>query len=344
MRQGHLTNRTQQKGFSLLEILIAVSLFLTAMILYYNDIADMGAFKQRVETETRLKEVQSAFKNHYRTNAWNIDTVNANRYWLSSAGSAQDKGETAGQQWLDFAKISGIPQTYLQDGYNRAFRTLVTQRLNYPYEGVNIPYRVIAVITNVGGDIDPNTGLQVINSTLDDSNGRLNVAPGEMGFAFSTLPIAIEKFEQSKERLKKITNDYSQYYWGRYHSGIGDVSVDYFGSFSGNNYWDPNGLVQATCNMSAPYVNGAYAVGPTISSSNLDDALSIPHTQKIDGWGNEFYMLNCGSTSGVKRQGNSETVTARAPNGSDTNPPYTAVVSFMLANGDSYYITVPSKM
>ena len=66
----------KQQGFTLLEIVLSIGLLMLATGLLASAFGPWMAFRQGMETERRLKEIQQALEAAYSANALSVDNVN----------------------------------------------------------------------------------------------------------------------------------------------------------------------------------------------------------------------------------------------------------------------------
>lgn len=372
-----MKNIRRQSGFTLLEVVIALAIVGTMVAILFTGVAGMTDRTQRQKNEVFVQDMAQALSSYYNSYSFEIDSSNNgdgfNVYSQNvsiSSGSITNNDEV-NDSLVQISQRISSPNLRFQDGYNQPMLILISDMLEKEYQGVYIPYRVIAVVSNSNGDIS-NDGVPDFNTTMDLNTGDLDVDNNEMVSVVNTYTTQYNKFIESKNKVDAVANSYGQYYWSRYNSdGLGEREKDYFASSkSGDEYWDkmkfckkseegeyldqddrpcdkenPPVSVEKSCNSNNDTVNGFATPGTKISNTNLNKELDIGVNSLMDDWGNEFYIMNCGKIDNVYIGDSTVELEPRNPDSNDRNTqPYNAIIGFTMGNGQSYIKTIIARM
>lgn len=330
----------KNSGFSLVEVLLVISLLsmFSLVVSYYGkDIIDI---QQKTDSQSRVVDIAKKIETHYKQNAWSVESELSNKYFVSGTDFLLNNTYTknSNQAWVKLARKIGIGEAGYLDGYNRPYKILISDRLEYYYDGVLIPYRTISFVSNNGGDVVADE--QVIKSTID-ANGTINLASGETASIFNSLDISIDNFNESKKKLESIASLYSQYYWGKSNKSVGDASINYFAGGSGSPMpdvsWDPSSTIKPTCAGLPSMTIDPKSSGVPISKTNLDVVLGLSKNMITTSWGVEMGTLNCNNQS-FKTNGVNVTYWCF----SKSKLPFVALLGFSLPNLESYIVSVYS--
>lgn len=262
-----------QRGFTMLEIVVAIMIISAMMVLLANAFSPHLAFKQRMETDARLKELLQATETMYRANAFVVDDRD-----LSSADPAfpglgqisMDNG--ASTRILSTAcpaksfdginpirdpsdiRLGPVPQVVnlavlqpysgrgaedlAKDGFNNATCVLVSRRAKMMYGSQPLYYHVIAFVSpGANNRVEPTTELVSTRPNGVDDVWTLNIAGDDKGVVFDGSKIAIENFKLTKARLDRYARAYESYFKIRFQSRFQrDPQYNYFyASNSANN-------------------------------------------------------------------------------------------------------------
>lgn len=329
-----------QRGFTLVEVMISmVLLAMFAMFMSVN-IKDLVDTQQGHDNDIRIVDLSKKIEGHYRQNAWNVESESANKYYVGGTSFILNGEYTSSSNpaWVLLARQIGLSERDYVDGYNRPYKILISPRLTYNYEGILIPYRTIAFVSNNGGDVT--SGNQVILSTLD-ANGTINLANRESASVFNSLEISTANFIETREKVRSIASLYTQYYWGKVNNGKNDASVNYFAGGTGSPMtgvnWDSASTIKPTCASDPTMVIDLDSAGVPITKTNLDKVLGLSKNMITTAWGTEIGTLNCNNAT-FKTGGVNVVYWTFSKN----KLPFTALLGFALPNLDSYVVSVYS--
>ncbi|EKP0310334.1 type II secretion system protein [Aeromonas sp. 23P] len=336
----------KSRGFSLIELLFALSIITILVSLTVPFMGQLISFKENSETSNNIKGLNMALKKWYEDSAFGIDSNTASGLLMPDGTYATNNTAVLGTKWSGLLSRVGLDDRYLVDGFGRNYKFFVSNRLQYAYEGVLIPYRIIAIVSAGTTDRDAD-GSSDVKSTFDPATGVLTSAAGEIISTFSGLDVQVRKFEDSKAKLRELADAYGQYYWARYRASANEPSVNYFARNGTDIKWDasadPARVVEVTCGKPAGTLSGVTLLGTNIKNSKLNTALGLTDASILDSYGREFRILNCGTTSGMRVSGASYSLTVRDPSIGNGLPPYTAAMGFTMPNSESYIISVTSR-
>lgn len=339
-----IKRKGEQSGFTLIEVIITLSLILVFSAIVIPLFTGVMNFVSRVDTQANIQVLGEAVEEWYEENAWNIDSQGGASVVLPNGQNMTNNSSTLSNDgWKQLALKYTSSQRYLVDGENQGFRIFVSNRQEQMYEGVLIPYHVIAIVSGNGVQQADNTGTSVVQSTFNVGNGQLTPHPEDEVYVVSGFDIQKQKFKESQKRLETVAQAYEDYYWSRFVGQGSEPAINYFGARGGNPRWDTGATINVVCGgNNSTSVAGRRALGNSIQASNLPSVLQLPTTSVESSWGRDLRLLNCGSTSNARVGYSTITFRARDPNNGGY-PPYTAILGFTLPNGQTYSSTVTSK-
>lgn len=305
--------RRKSKGFSIIEILVSIALITILSFLTLSSFGPWLDFRAKLETEQRLKDLQTLLSSAYDQNARRIDS-NANLPWLlrdsvtltpsvvSAEGVCNSQSETLGLL-QEYAPLSGVGDG--RDGYGGDVCILMARPRMVNYQGSQLPQRIVALVS------PGKNGVLDSASPLDSETGRLTLEGDDMGVIISGLSIHQRKVELIEAKLNRISNAYETYYALRFQSNAQrDVRLNYF---IDENNTDSSAVVpQAQNPTRVDSVLGAIGVGE-------QDAIG-PYESGIE---NFIYVKNASGSNplyaGVRVK-------------SDGLPPFTAALAYQVPN------------
>lgn len=296
------------RGFSLVEVVIAVSIVSVMAAIAAAALGPWLAFRQGLETERRLKELAAAMEAAYRDNAIAMEA--ASGPVLAYPGGAIADGTVAGDATFQaVARFSSLSSALLgRDGFNMPVRVFVSPRLSQTVGGVVLYYHMAAVVS--GG----RNGRIETGTAFDPATGRLTIAGDDKGFVLDGYRVQRALYELTASRMQRIVQGWQQYYQSRYLSDPSrSVSIDYFGRPGAPAArWDPGNAVAHT--------GGAPAAASAIG---LGIALGLAAADMTDAYGNGILADN--SSTATRNPGHPDPAMAA--------PPYTARVIAQLPGG-----------
>jgi prepilin-type N-terminal cleavage/methylation domain-containing protein len=331
-----LAGKHSNRGFTLLEVLITLSLVTVLSLILVSSVSPWISFKQRIDTDRRLQEMKDALEFVYRSNAMaagdeagrNIalggGTLLANTV-PNAAGACEEIPDDARGALASF--LAEGPDQGTRDGFGAPFCYFVSNRLNANREGISLFYHTVAIVsTGNGGVVDAGTA-------FDPDTGILTLDPDgdDMAAVMSGLPIQYELYKDTKRRVDRAAEIYSTYFTTRFLSNAArDYTIDYFVQGALPNY-DPGGTAVSTGGdwLAAGVALGALGLGPEEQTSAFE-ANSDIEVANVE--------LDAGNIiAGVQVQDPLSKTTAGLP----VAPPYTAIFRARLPGpADNYLLKV----
>lgn len=319
-----------QRGFSLFEMLLALGVLALLAGPLMSALAGLQASQQRMTTEARLRTLAAAIERTYRLQAWTIDQQ-AGAVLATGTANLVDGPATAAA-FADVLRAGAAP-TDLVDGFNRPWQVRVSTRLVRLRNGVAVPFHVIALISNQGGDYvgaapavaDPDNPVvvgQVLDAgtAFDAATGALTLGGIDAGIVVSGWPVWEGMAIEAEHRLARVAEAYAGWYQTRFLSSSGAPATDFFATRGNDTWWDSTNAgtaVVASCDVLSP----DNLWGNPLTQLSLDQVLGLG-ANALTPWGQVLRAVNCGAP-------------ARSPaSGAGlTQPPYTAVLAALLPNG-----------
>ena len=317
---------TGSRGFSLVEILVAISLMAIMTVAVAPQLKYLVNFQSGMQTQNLLSELQSGFAAAYQANVNSIE-ANPNAILSFPSGTvAQALPSGTGRctataatfaPWSDYTgQAAG---SLVSDGYGAPLCVFINPQSALAINGVNLYYHVVAFVsTGPNRVLDAGTGL--------NAQGQLVLAGDDTGVTFNGQSFVLGQYNQTVIKMQNIAQALSAYYLMRYQADpTRSASIDYWSNGSGSQTqpatrWDfantspANGLLYSASPV-AMYTTGA----PTEVAS----ALSLSQNDVTDGFGQIMQFEHA-------------TAKVRSPdNGiyAMQFPPYTALISTTLPGG-----------
>lgn len=339
-----------QKGFTLVEIVIAIALVLMITAVVTQGIGPWIKFKQRLETEQNLKDLVQATTALYKANSYNIDNVDPagpTPPFLGPNGALSlDAASTPAKRFRtdctdgDPADTVSIKETLLplqpylsksimelaQDGFNNKICVLVSKRQYRDVNGARLFYHSVAFISR--GD---NATLDAGTNFEDNGNGMtLTLAGDDTGQMVDGFKIALENYQITLARLQKLTLAYETYFQIRYLTKSDrDISIDYFYADNGSNNGDPGDSTNGDPGSNAPETR--LALGATWAQASFDNVINPIGTNRYSA------VLGVGDSEGRDAWGKPLLVDNRSPRvksgtlaATKTQPPFSAAFGALL--------------
>lgn len=233
-RSVRVVARARQTGFTLFEVilgLIVVSI-LTAIVSTAQGPA--LTFFGKTESDSRLKDLRLAIENAYRENVNVVENVadaaTAGRVFKTPSGTITELRPGANglcAERLDAFRaigpnLSTAGTLIIRDGFAHPFCIYITPRQAEVYEGADITYRTVAIVSGgVDGVVEPTTALS------DD--GVLTLAGDDRGITVPGRKVARDLIDRANATLDRVASAYSTFFTTRYLASVSrDVGVYYF--------------------------------------------------------------------------------------------------------------------
>ena len=299
-----------QKGFTLIEVLISLILITLISVAVMGSLGPWLSFKEKLDTQRKLTDLQTAIKLAYAANAMAVDSTGAQVIQFSDGSQMRSSTVQNGRclpnagTWQALkAFLPEGPTNSGLDGFQQPFCVFVSNQLSAQGPGATIYYHNIAIVSlGTTGVVNPGT-------SFDVNTGAFTAGGQNTGVLVNGYDVQLDKMTQTQKKLDKLSSVYETYFTAEYLSTASrDVTVDYFANSGPSGTWDTNGSVPGTSGFEpANAVLQSLGIGP-------QDALS-PYES------NNTILVNntAGGAMGTSVRSSSAT------SGSG-QPPYTALL------------------
>ncbi len=314
------TVQIRQRGFTLVEMLIAIVVATMMLMTMTQALTPALNFYAKQETESRLKDLREAIVGAYKMESRLVDRDQEAVFKLQRGNIAPvlpNAGRCPSTEATFVpmgAYLAGSASVAWRDGYGQGMCFMVTERLTGTFKSSPFDYRSMAVISpGADGVIEP-------GSTLT-ADGVLTLEGDDKGFLVDGKQIVGDMMADATERIERAANVLGVYFMTRFRSNPArDISVNYFATH------DPSGSVNAAYDANGFVPTSAASPNrrlPLQSRPDLVAQLGMSSSDAVDPWGGSLFLDN--SSDLVRHPGNSQ------PN--SRLPPYTARVGAILPNG-----------
>lgn len=346
-RRWGQTSRAKAAGFTLWEVLIALTLIAIMTAMLYPGLSSELNFSRRETTQAKLTELQKALIDAYTNNAWMIDSQSGSEIQFSSSPSRVLKtGNAANPQtrtnvqsgFETMSEYAGksAPDLAL-DGFNAPWKVFVSKRLSKQWRGTTIYYHVVALVSNNGRGLHGSGQTLNAATSFNAKTGQLKLGGHDQGIVVSGYPIEVKLARRTLKKMQSVASEYEQYFTARYLANSSrDPTLDYFTSSSSSScassYYDSSNPVKSTYAVrnSNPSWRFRSPTGGTDTDywvmskgttlSPLAQALGISPQSTKDAWGNPMGYLN--NTGGIP-----DVRTPCSFSASMQSPPWTAQIA-----------------
>lgn len=318
-----MSARSRQAGFTLIEMAVATVVMGMMVGIIYKALGPMLSWKSRADTEQRMALLKNALETAYRQNMVTIDGDAQARLNFGAAGNIAPINPNANGICVSpdnaLAPIALLlrssPNQAIRDGYGLGFCLAINPRVVIPYNGQNLPYHPVAIVS--GG---PNG--QIAAGTVF-VNGQLTLASDDIGVVVDTAGQAITAFDRTMAALSKSATALQQYYIARYQSDPARTpGTDYFGCGApacpaAAVNWDAANGLPTTC------------AGPVDMTTTAISVVGLVRDDVTDGYGRIIQYDNCGA--GIRSPANAAAAMQI--------PPFTTAVQTTLPDGTQLIAT-----
>lgn len=307
----------RKKGFSLLEMMVAI--FVAGMLIMSlsQALAPALAFYGKQDTDARLRDLRVALEQAYKDDAQRVDSV-ANAVFTTRNGVINpvlpDPNGRCDTPVTTFDPIARYLPTSAaasaSDGFGQGVCVLISPRATWSHEGVEFQYHAIAVVSaGFDGAVDPGTDLS--------PDGVLVIGGDDKGFVVDGRAIVGGQIDEARRQLERAASSLESYFFTRYQSNPSrDMGIYYFANRNQANAisstFDVGGIVSNTRGVARPI---------TEFDNHTQIGLSVDDV--TDPWGG--VMLFDNSSNAVRHPQNA--------NAGARTPPFTSRVSIQLPNG-----------
>ena len=294
-----------QRGFSLPEVLIALTVVTLISFMVIGALGPWLGLKQRVDNDRRLQDVRQALYSLYDTRAFEAELdasaalLGLRTSTVTAPGNCQPQDAQAFRQLT--ALMSGAGGQDAKDGYGNPWCFFVSAQIQRFVDGAPLFFHNVAVVS-AGSDslLSPETRMR--------ADGVMEYGGDDNGVAVSGFDIQHPKLKETLRRLTRAANLYETYFSLRFISYADrDITRDYFSA-----PFDPSNPVPSTA--------GAWGGASTVLR-----AIGLSAGDSFSAWAdnNEFLVGN------HSEQMNGQQVRSPATTGTGILP-YTALLAARL--------------
>lgn len=316
-----------QKGFTLLEILVAMVLLTVISVVLVGSLAPWLNFKQKLDTERKLSDLKSVLTAAYEANAMSIERASDSQLILATgtvvptAVDGERRCIADDTSWKAMAEyLPDGPQSALLDGYNSPFCILISPQLSAPVNGVTVYYHNVAVVSmGRAGILDEGT-------RLDSATGGLTLAGDNLGVFVSGFETQKLKLNKTQARLDSLATLYETYFTAQYLGNPArDITVDYFATDNPAGYWD------SPAPAGSGVVPGTGTLGALVPALNVLHFLGVGPVETVSAYEspNQIYIANYNECI--------SNVCVKSSVGGGT-PPYTALLYTPIPGPSGTYL------
>lgn len=250
------TSRTNSRGFTLLEILVAMALVTLISLVVMGSVGPWLAFKQKLDNDRKAQDVKNGIASLYASKAMAIELQGnglLDAFTTAATGSANCTEQTAAFV-ANAERFSDSTATSPRDGYGSPWCIFISNANSELKDGVLLYYRNIAIVSpGPDGVLDP--------TTTFTNTGKLTLGGDDSGVTISGREIQAEKLKETLRRMNRVGQMYETYFTTRYLANSArDITIYYFSSA-----YDAGGAVASTGGIwtDAASSLAGIGVGPT---------------------------------------------------------------------------------
>lgn len=316
--------RNTQRGFTLLEALVALAVITIISLVVIGALSPWIGLKQSVDTERKLQDLKQGLIAYYDSNAMAIEAQGNGTFGPFTRSTPGGEGQCA-EQTSGFEQVSGkfseSPQQLARDGYANPWCLFISNPQTETRDGVKLWFRNVAVVSSGrDGKLDAATKM--------DDKGNLVTGGDDTGIVVSGYDIQYGKLKETLRRLSRVATMYETYFTTRFMAYPSrDITLYYFSRGSGS--YDSTGAVESTGGAWRP-------VGTALSG------IGVAAIDAVTPW-EQFTDIEVGNaTESVTPSGGGAAVQVRSPATTGTGMlPYTALLRARLPApaGQTVYAT-----
>lgn len=315
-----------QRGFTLLEILVALVLIGGISAFVADSFGPALSFRAEIETKEKQKDLRNALLAAYKIHADTVDGESTAKLVLGTATLEKISPDATSKRcpstpttFSAIARYSSYSagEVY-RDGYGNPICLFITPRQSLTISGSTIYYHSVAIISPGRDGVISNT------TALDDTTGDLTTGGDDIGILLDGRLMAQDRYQITLEAVKRAAEAYQAYFSVRYQTDPSrSISVNYFACgddatcppATPDSKWDAGNGMPTTC--AGPI--GMYQT----TGISPHAVLGLSESDVVDGYGGMLTLDNCGA--GVRNPNN--------PDAAMRTPPFTAVISTSLPGG-----------
>lgn len=250
------TSRKHSRGFTLIEMLVAMVIVTLISLVVMGSVGPWLAFKQKLDNERKMQDVKNGLTSLYAAKSMAIELQGdgvLDAFATATAGSVNCEEQSAAFI-ANAERFSDSTAHSTRDGYGSPWCIFISRANSELKDGVTLWFRNIAIVS--GG---PDGVLDADTSFTD--GGTLTLGGDDAGVTISGREIQAEKLKETLRRMNRVAQMYETYFTTRYLANSArDITLYYFSTAG-----DPGGAVPST---NGTWTNAATAlngigVGPT---------------------------------------------------------------------------------
>ncbi|VTU41565.1 MULTISPECIES: type II secretion system protein [unclassified Variovorax] len=215
----------RQRGFSLPEVLIALSVITIVSFMVIGAVGPWLGLKQNIDNDRRMQDIRQGLQAVYETRAYEAETLPAGQFF-GLVTSTIDGAGNCNLQSSAFRQlntlISDAGAQAAKDGYGNAWCVFVSGQLQKPVDGTTLYYRNISIVS-AGSDslLAPGTRMA--------ADGLMNYSGDDVGITVSGYDVQYPKLKETLRRMSRVATSYEAYFSMRFLSYADrDITRDYF--------------------------------------------------------------------------------------------------------------------
>jgi prepilin-type N-terminal cleavage/methylation domain-containing protein len=243
-----MNTKNNEKGFTLIEILVALAILTVISLSLVQFLAPWMAFKSKLDTDRKLMEMKTLMTTIYERNAWAVETNSGANFTFSGGVLTSSTLTSARSCNSQFTALSGLSSYFSDglpagenDGFGNTFCFLISPQLSTTLNGVNIYFHNIAVVSP-GHDAQLDVG-----TNINPATGALTLGGDDTGILINGFTIQEKKVHETESRLARVGSLYESYFTARFLANPSrDVTIDYFANGNPPGTWDSTGSIGGT--------------------------------------------------------------------------------------------------